>query len=292
MKLQLQQITAGQRYRRDMGDVDGLAASIAKVGLLQPVVVTSGHVLVAGERRLAAVRSLGWAEVEVHVVDNLEDASQMLRAERDENTCRKPFTPTEEHALYEALLALEKPQRQANSAANLKRGAESPTEKVSPSGRAKSAAAEAATGSAGRHKTLDKVGEVKAIAQDETKPEPVRDLAKDALADMDATGRVDGAYQRVKDAERVAALPKPDPAVSDFVDNSQKVKDAGYVKAFMSALTKADDFLVFDAERLATLLDQEEIDAVTRFSSSVSRFAETIRRQRRGLQVITGGGRS
>ena len=33
-----------------------------------------------------------------------------LRAERDENTCRKPLTPTEEHGLYEALLELERPK--------------------------------------------------------------------------------------------------------------------------------------------------------------------------------------
>ena len=32
-------IIVGERHRRDMGDIDGLAASIAEVGLLHPVVV-------------------------------------------------------------------------------------------------------------------------------------------------------------------------------------------------------------------------------------------------------------
>jgi hypothetical protein len=36
--------------------------------------------------------------------------SGRLRAERDENICRKDFTPTEEHALDEALLELERPK--------------------------------------------------------------------------------------------------------------------------------------------------------------------------------------
>jgi ParB family chromosome partitioning protein len=289
MKLKVREIVAGSRYRHDMGDIAGLAASIADVGLLQPIVVTPTGTLVAGERRLAAVRSLGLEDIDVHVVDNLDDASALLRAERDENTCRKPFTPTEEHALYEALLALEKPNHPTGRPA-----ADSKPQKVSgvsgSDSPAKRAAAEAATGKPGRYKSLDKVGEVKAIATDETKPEPVRKLAEDALADMDASGRVDGAYQRVKDAERVAAAPKPDPAVSAFLDNSQAVKDAGYVKAFMSALVRADGVLIFDAERLATLLDADEVEAVSRHVASLTRFSDTLRRQRRGLQVIAGGG--
>ena len=43
-------ITIGVRHRRDLGDIEGLAASIAEVGLLHPVVITPGNVLIAGER--------------------------------------------------------------------------------------------------------------------------------------------------------------------------------------------------------------------------------------------------
>ncbi|SRR6266851_5612839 len=33
------EIRVGRRHRRDLGDIDGLAASIADIGLLQPVVI-------------------------------------------------------------------------------------------------------------------------------------------------------------------------------------------------------------------------------------------------------------
>ena len=47
-------IKIGTRHRKDLGDIDGLAASIQQVGLLHPLVVTPGLTLLAGERRLAA----------------------------------------------------------------------------------------------------------------------------------------------------------------------------------------------------------------------------------------------
>src|SRR5262249_11179798 len=78
------------------------------VGLLQPITVTPSHQLIAGERRLEAAKRLGWETVPVYVVANLAEASAALRAERDENTCRKDFTPSEKVALGEALEALER----------------------------------------------------------------------------------------------------------------------------------------------------------------------------------------
>jgi ParB family chromosome partitioning protein len=48
-------IKPGTRHRRDMGDIDALARSIADVGLLHPVVINKEGVLIAGERRLGDV---------------------------------------------------------------------------------------------------------------------------------------------------------------------------------------------------------------------------------------------
>jgi ParB family transcriptional regulator, chromosome partitioning protein len=39
-KRPIAEIRIGKRHRRDLGDVEGLAASIGEIGLLQPVVVT------------------------------------------------------------------------------------------------------------------------------------------------------------------------------------------------------------------------------------------------------------
>jgi ParB-like nuclease domain len=105
-------IIVGTRHRRDLGDLDSLAASIRNIGLLQPVVVTSGKCLVVGERRLAAIERLGWDDVPVRVVDGLDDALLVLIAERDENTCRKDFAPSEVFALFRQLEQLEREKAQ------------------------------------------------------------------------------------------------------------------------------------------------------------------------------------
>lgn len=84
-KLPLAQIEIGSRYHKDLGDLRPLAESIQAVGLLHPVVVSQDHRLLAGQRRLAACRLLGWGEVPVTVVDLIEAA----RGEAHENLARK-----------------------------------------------------------------------------------------------------------------------------------------------------------------------------------------------------------
>jgi ParB-like chromosome segregation protein Spo0J len=49
--------------------------------------------VVAGERRLRAVASMDWRTVPAYVVNDLADAGALLRAERDENTCRNALDP-------------------------------------------------------------------------------------------------------------------------------------------------------------------------------------------------------
>jgi ParB-like nuclease domain len=55
--------------------------------------------LIAGQRRLEAVKRLGWTEVPVHIV-NLDD---ILRGEFAENEFRKDLTESEKAAVAEAL---------------------------------------------------------------------------------------------------------------------------------------------------------------------------------------------
>jgi ParB-like chromosome segregation protein Spo0J len=59
-------------------------------------------------RRLAAVRLLGWRDVPVRVVCNLSDATSALRAERDENTERQAFRPSEQVSIARVLEPLER----------------------------------------------------------------------------------------------------------------------------------------------------------------------------------------
>ena len=50
-------------FRKSLGDIDSLARSIEEVGLLHPIVVRPDGRLIAGERRLAACKKLGWKSV-------------------------------------------------------------------------------------------------------------------------------------------------------------------------------------------------------------------------------------
>lgn len=100
----------GEKVRQDLGDLDQLVQSIKENGgLLQPILIRSDGSLIAGSRRLAAYKELGRTQIEVHVRDDLASAVELLVAERDENTCRKDFTPSEMAAMGERLEALEVP---------------------------------------------------------------------------------------------------------------------------------------------------------------------------------------
>jgi hypothetical protein len=104
----LHQIDTSGRFRKDLGDLDELAASMAEIGLLQPIGLTPSLRLVFGGRRLEAARLLHWETIPAFVLDRLVDAVAALKAEQDENRCRKEMTPTELVALGRAIEAVER----------------------------------------------------------------------------------------------------------------------------------------------------------------------------------------
>jgi ParB family chromosome partitioning protein len=84
------------RIRREMGALGELAYSLGSVGILQPIQVLKAgarYRLIAGERRLAAARMLGWAEIEALV---REPRGNDLLLELVENAQRKFLTDAEE----------------------------------------------------------------------------------------------------------------------------------------------------------------------------------------------------
>lgn len=85
-------IKRDERQRRELTNLDELAESISRLGLIHPVVVTrEGLELVAGERRLSACKLLGWTSIPVQYVDELDPAK--LRAiELEENIKRKDIS--------------------------------------------------------------------------------------------------------------------------------------------------------------------------------------------------------
>lgn len=103
--------------RLGRGAVDDLAASIEETGLLQPLVVRfhpeyakerrkkrkkpessdaeARYQLVAGARRMAALRSLGYERVEVTLREDLTKNVEVLTAQLDENIRRETLSPIE-----------------------------------------------------------------------------------------------------------------------------------------------------------------------------------------------------
>lgn len=115
-------IEVGERARVDLGDLDELQTSISSLGLLQPVVIAADNRLIAGHRRLEACRALGMPKIPVVVAEHITDAVDLLKAERDENTCRKPMTASELIALGRQIEALEKPRAKAAQVAGASEG--------------------------------------------------------------------------------------------------------------------------------------------------------------------------
>lgn len=218
-------IVIRDRSRRELRNIESLARSIGELGLLHPPVVriddaTGQHVLVAGARRLAAMRLLGWASTPVTVAGSLGDDLQALTAEGEENTEREPFTPSEAVAHAERIrvvISAQARERQTQGArhggmvkngvpcANLAQGTHDRSE------RTRDVVAKAVGIG---HQTLDKARMVVESANDPELPAPVRQIAQAAVAEMDRTGKVDGAFRKVKAAmrrpqERDLACPQP-----------------------------------------------------------------------------------
>jgi N6-adenosine-specific RNA methylase IME4/ParB-like chromosome segregation protein Spo0J len=184
-------IKVGERHRRDMGDIAGLAASMAELGLLQPIVVRPDGKLIAGERRLRAAEQLGWTNIPVTVVD----LEAVVRGEFAENAVRKDFTLSEAVAIKRALEPLERAKAKERMLAG------------KPSGKFP------------RGRALDKVARV--VGKDRRtieKAEAIVDAAASEperfgklLDDMDRTGRVNGLFKRLKVAKQAAEIRKEPP---------------------------------------------------------------------------------
>ncbi|MCV0366403.1 MAG: ParB N-terminal domain-containing protein [Nitrosopumilus sp.] len=69
----VEKIIVENRIRQDLGDIDGLSSSIKHVGLLQPIGINKDNVLVFGQRRLEAVKKLGWKEIQSVILEDNDE---------------------------------------------------------------------------------------------------------------------------------------------------------------------------------------------------------------------------
>jgi site-specific DNA-methyltransferase (adenine-specific) len=166
--MKLTQIKITDRFRKDLGDVQSLADSIKRIGLLHPIVVTPDRRLIAGRRRIAAFELLGRTEIPATVVD----IKSLAEGERDENTERKDFTPSEAVAIWQAMEAHSGARTDKQPRGNLPRSSQR---------RDKAAAAVGLSA-----KTLSKA---KAV---------VESGYKEIIERMDSTGNVDAAMKEIR----------------------------------------------------------------------------------------------
>lgn len=197
----ISQIKIGERHRKDMGDIAALAQSIQDVGLLQPVVVRPDNRLVAGARRIAAYKHLGHKEIPSVVVANLDETVRLLRAERDENTCRKDFLPSEAVRLCETIEDDERREAKKRQERRPICSGKLPEQNKSDS-RDKVASAVGWTG-----KTYEKAKRI--IHAAEKEPEKFGKLAED----MDRTKKVDGVYRRLETTRAAEVIRAEPPAL-------------------------------------------------------------------------------
>lgn len=104
--LDIRTITGGAGPRAERGDMDLLMRSIARLGLISPLLVRArgdGYELIAGARRLSACRALGLSRVECVIMPALDE--ECMLAALAENACRAEPRAQDVQALRRELQA-------------------------------------------------------------------------------------------------------------------------------------------------------------------------------------------
>lgn len=300
-------IRIGERDRSDLGDIAELAASIAAVGLLHPIVITADNDLVAGGRRLAAIRSLGWTETPVTVVD-WSTAELALQAEADENTCRLELSALEASLARERRARILAPVAEENKGGRPAKATESdipqdgfwgePEPETSRSVRevspkhARETAVIAAAGTGYSARSLDKVDEVRRIAEqgvttigvgrkrhDVEAPEPVREAARKAVASLAKPGAsIAPAHREVRKA------------MGEYLADDPELTRLTLRRNFVAAQSKAADITSFDAESIALALEKDaDWEQLYRLRKQLNDWFDQLEAARpRSLRIIGG----
>jgi ParB/RepB/Spo0J family partition protein len=103
----ISQITIGDRFRIDYGDIDQLAASMKKDGIIQPLAVRrlsqDTYDLCAGGRRLKACIQAGISDIPVRIYPVTMTDLELRSVELMENVARKDLTWDEAARLRKAI---------------------------------------------------------------------------------------------------------------------------------------------------------------------------------------------
>ena len=98
MLIPIGKLIVTDRIRKDFGDINELADDIRQNGLINPPVASPNpdgtYNLIAGERRLRALKALGYEQIEIRPM-SVKDAEHALNLEISENEVRKDFSKAE-----------------------------------------------------------------------------------------------------------------------------------------------------------------------------------------------------
>jgi ParB family chromosome partitioning protein len=108
MQVPITDIKVKRRIRKDLGDIEALAASMKRYGLISPIVLNGANVLIAGGRRLEAARALGWRTINAVIV-NVPDDLDILEFEVEENVQRQNFTTEEAADAFKRIQYIQNP---------------------------------------------------------------------------------------------------------------------------------------------------------------------------------------
>jgi site-specific DNA-methyltransferase (adenine-specific) len=101
------EIICADRFRKEMGDIDTLAASLKKEGIIQPLAVADRedgkYTLLAGGRRFAACMQAEIREIPVRIYPTTISELQMRSIELMENVCRTDMSWVEATNLKKAI---------------------------------------------------------------------------------------------------------------------------------------------------------------------------------------------
>jgi N6-adenosine-specific RNA methylase IME4 len=197
MEKRISDIIIGERCRKAMGDIVGLANSIDSIGLLHPVVIDASDHLIAGERRIRAFQMLGRKSIPASVVD----IPAIVRGELHENSIREDFRFKEVYSIYLAAAPAEIEAALARKAQgrkiSLRQISSSFDGKRAPQTRDKVAKF---CGVSGR--TLEKIIAVMEAAE----AEPDNELFAKLVEDMDRTRNANGPFKRLQVARKSAEI--------------------------------------------------------------------------------------
>jgi ParB-like chromosome segregation protein Spo0J len=283
------------RVRRRTDNVESLAESIKALGMIHAPAVTADGRLIAGERRIAAARLLGYNKIDVRVL-TYENAADLIRAEMEENTERENFTAGEAQLAAErwaVALAEEAARRRAHGqTAPGRRKTDRADESANASAKLaeasrseREARTQAAKATGYGAETLRKVKAIRDVAEGKrAAPRNAKVAAQEAIAELDTNpkAKVEPHLQKVekllpksktltrKHRDHVSqGKRKAKPAPRDFEAEQERIREEqakARLKSRQMNVLVAIRYLssAQDLEELAKSFDRVDAQEITR----------------------------